>query len=98
LGDVLVWSEVENVSVLGQKAYSKALSTVGLDVGEYVFEVVYSYTGGQTASSFKSFRVKNKSQESELPLGLIITIVMIFIIAAIIIFLFKTGRIYIERK
>jgi hypothetical protein len=56
-GEEIVWSELENVSVLGQKAINKTISTKGLGVGEYTCEVVYAYGDNTTASARASFTI-----------------------------------------
>lgn len=47
----------EDVSVSGQKAYNKTISTEDLTAGEHTYEVVYSYGEDQTASSLGVFTV-----------------------------------------
>lgn len=56
-GTEIIWTEEENVSVLGQIAFNKTLSTEGLSSGEYIYEVVHYYGDNQTASAQKLFTI-----------------------------------------
>jgi hypothetical protein len=94
-GEELVWSSEEDVSVLGQKSYTKTISTDGLSPGSYTFKVVYSYTGGQTASAQGMFSIKAPASK-EFPLIWILLILMLIIIIVIIVILWKKKIIYIE--
>jgi PKD repeat protein len=94
-GDVKVWFEKENVSVLGQKAINKLIPTKGLDVGEYIYEVVYSY-GNTTASTHASFTIKpippSTSPTKLPPFVLIILLVIVILILMVFVFLFFTRK------
>ena len=96
-GEEIIWSEEEDLSILGQLAFNKTISTTGLSSGEYTFEVVHYYGDNQTASAQDTFTVKAQVQPSEgFPLWIIIVIVVILIIIIIIAFLIKTGYISIK--
>jgi PKD repeat protein len=92
---VLVWSDIENVSILGQKAIYKLIPTKGLDVGEYIYEVVYSY-GNTTASTHASFTIKpippSTSSTKLSPFVLIILLVIVILILIVCVFLFFTRK------
>ncbi len=92
---VIIWSAEENVSVLGQKAYNKTISTEGLGSGEYIYEVVYSYGNNQTASARGTLTIKAEPPAEEFPLWIIVVVVVILLIIIVIAFLFKTGYLYI---
>jgi hypothetical protein len=96
-GEQIVWSSEETVSVLSQKTYTKTLSTKGLSPGSYTYEVIYSYTGGQTASAQGIFTV-NALQQSLLEDILLWIVIIIIIIVIIIAVLFKLGYLYFDKK
>ncbi len=81
----IIWSEEENISILGQLAFNKTIYTTGLNSGDYIFEVVHHYGDGQTASAQATFTVKARSSEG-MPLWVIVGFIVT--IAAIILFLF----------
>jgi hypothetical protein len=56
-GEEIVWSELENVTVLGQKVINKPISTKELGVGEYTCGIVYAYGDNITASAHASFTI-----------------------------------------
>jgi PKD repeat protein len=93
----VVWSEEENVFVLGQKAFNKTISTEGLIPGEHAFEVVYNYGDNQTANAQGMFNVNARPPSEGILLGIPIILAMILIIILIIVFLFKTGYLHIEK-
>ncbi len=95
---VVVWTNEENVSVLGQKTYNKTILTEDLSTGEYTYEVVYSYGDDQTASTFKTFTIKARPSSEGFPLWIPIVLVVILIIILIIVFLFKTGFLFMEKR
>jgi hypothetical protein len=90
-GEEIVWSSEENTSVLGQKTYTKTISTDGLSPGSYVNKVIYSYAGSQTASAQGIFAVDAIQQ----PLSgnillwsvIIITIIIMIAIISVIVML-----------
>lgn len=92
----IIWSEEEDLSILGQLAFNKTISTTGLNLGEYTFKVVHYYGDNQTASAQATFTVKAQPSE-EFPLWIIVVILIILIIIIIIAFLIKTGYINIRR-
>ena len=96
--NVVVWTTVEDISVLGQKAFNKTISTEDLSTGEYTYEVVYSYGDDQTASSSKTFTVKARPPREGIPLWIPIVLTVIISIILILIFLFKAGYLYIEKR
>ncbi|MBE3136568.1 MAG: PKD domain-containing protein, partial [Thermoplasmata archaeon] len=97
-GGEIVWSSEENVSVLSQKTYTKTISTDGLSLGSYTYKVIYSYSGGQTASAQGIFTVDAVQQpllENILLWAVIIIIIIIIVIVAV---LFKLGYLYFDKK
>ncbi len=77
----VIWSEEENISVIGQKAFNKTISVEGLTSGGYTLEIVYSYGGNQTASAQSSFTVS--------PTPPIIIVLVAIIIVVFMLFLFQ---------
>jgi hypothetical protein len=96
-GDEVIWSEEEDLSILGQLAFNKTISTTGLSSGNYTFKVVHYYGDDQTASAQATFAVKAQPSEG-IPLWIIIVIIVIIIFIVILAILFKTGYLYIEKK
>ena len=86
----IIWTEEENVSVLGQLAFNKTLSTDGLSEGEYIYEVIQYYGDNQTASAQISFLVNPRPPFVGVPFWTTTTIsvVIVAIIAFFIILLF----------
>jgi hypothetical protein len=97
-GEELVWSSEESVSVLGQKTYTKTISTDGLSLGSYTYKVIYSYSGGQTASAQGVFAVGAVQQPLWENILFWVVIIIIIIIIVIIAVLFKLGYLYIDNK
>jgi hypothetical protein len=93
----VVWKSTESVSVVGQRAYEKTISTDNLSKGEYTYEVVYTYGDNQTASSFKTFTVKAGAGPEGLPLWIPILLIIVIIAIFIVFYLFKKGILYIEK-
>jgi len=85
-GEEVVWQEEENVSVLGQKAFSKTIATEGLRPGEYTFKIIYNYGDNQTTSAEGSFTVNAYPPSEEIPLWVLI--VMAVITVVVVVFLF----------
>ncbi len=79
----IIWSEEENISILGQLAFNKTIYTTGLNSGDYIFEVVHHYGDGQTASAQATFTVKARSSE-----GIPLWVIVGFIVAIVTIILF----------
>jgi hypothetical protein len=82
-GDEIIWSSEENVPVLTQKTYTKAISTDGLSPGSYVNKVVYNYAGSQTASAEDIFTVtaiQKPLSKNNLLWSVIYIIIMIVIV------------------
>jgi hypothetical protein len=94
----VVWTSSESVSVLGQKAFEKTISTDNLSKGEYTYEVVYSYGDNQTASSFKSFTIKASAGPEGVPLWIPIILIIALIAIIVVLYLFKKGILYIEKR
>lgn len=92
-GDEVIWSEEEDLSILGQLAFNKTISTTGLSSGNYTFKVVHYYGDDQTASAQVMFTVNAQPQPpaEEIPLWILILLVVILIIILIIVYLFKIG-------
>jgi PKD repeat protein len=89
---IVVQFEKENVSILGQKVITKLILTKGLDVGRYIYEVVYSYSNA-TASTHASFTIKPiPSSSPTAPLFVIIILLMIIVIAVVTFFVFIFSR------
>lgn len=83
-GAEIIWSSEENVSVLSEKTYTKAISTDGLSPGSYVNKVVYNYADSQTTSVQEIFTIAAIQQ----PLSdniLLWTVIYIIVIIIIII-------------
>jgi hypothetical protein len=98
-GEEIVWSSEENASVLGQKTYTKTISTDGLSPGSYVNKVIYSYAGSQTASAQGIFAVDAIQQPlSENILLWTLIIITIIIMIAIISVLVMLGYISFNKK
>ncbi len=96
--DELIWSDEENVSVLTQKAYNKTILTDELSPGSYTYKVVYSYGDDQTASSSVTFTVNARPPSEGIPLWVIIALMVVIIFVLILVVLFKTGRLYLEKE
>jgi len=94
-GDVKVWFDKENISVLGQKAINKSIPTKGLAVGDYIYEVVYSY-GNTTASTHASFTIQpippTTSPTKVPPFVFIILLVIVILLLIVFVFLFFTRK------
>jgi len=97
-GEEIVWSSEEDVSVLGQKSYTKTISTDGLSPGSYTFKVIYSYAGGETASAQGIFTVDATQQPLSENILLWAIIIILIVIIAIIAVLFKLGFLYFDKK
>jgi hypothetical protein len=92
--NTVVWSITESVSIQGQKAFNKTISTKDLKIGKYTYEVVFNYGDNQIASSFKTFTIKSQPSAGEFPLWIPIVIIIILIIILIIVYLYKKGYLY----
>jgi hypothetical protein len=90
-GEEIVWSETENVSVLGQKVINKLIPTKGLSVGEHTCEVVYVYGGNTTASAHTSFTIFPITPRlTPTPLPPIVAIILaVVVLLAFAVFLFR---------
>jgi hypothetical protein len=97
-GGEIVWSSETNVSVLGQKTYTKTISTNGLSPGSYNYTVTYSYAGGQTASAQGIFTVEAIQRPFWENVLLWVIIIIILLIIAIIVVLYKLGYLYFDNK
>jgi hypothetical protein len=98
-GEEIVWSSEENASVLGQKTYTKTISTDGLSPGSYVNKVIYSYAGSQTASAQGIFAVDAIQQPlSENILLWTLIIITIIIMIAIISVIVMLGYVSFNKK
>jgi hypothetical protein len=97
-GDVFVWSSEEIVSVLGQKTYTKTISTDGLSPGSYTYTVTYNYAGGQTASAQGIFVVETIEQTLSENILLWAVIIIILISIVIIAVMYKLGYLYFNKK
>lgn len=96
-GEEIIWSEEEDLSILGQLAFSKTIATAGFNPGTYTYEVVHRYGDNQTASAQDVFTVNAQPGEG-IPLWILIVLVVIIIIILIIAFLFKTGYLSLAKK
>ena len=85
-GGEIIWVEKEDISVSGQLAFNKTISTEGLDVGEYTLEVVHNYGDNQTASAHNTFLVTAEQSGEESPIW--IYVIFIIIILALLIFFY----------
>jgi hypothetical protein len=95
----IIWSETENVSVLGQRTSNKTITTSGFSPGTYTYTVSYNYTGGQTASAQASFIVKSKSTPGIIPIWILIVVFAIIILISLIaLILFKKGHLSIGKN
>ena len=86
-GTEIIRSSEEVVTVSSQKTYTKTISTNGLKPGSYIYKVIYSYTGGQTASAQGIFTVEAEQQpfwENILLWAVIIIILIIIVIIAVL--------------
>jgi hypothetical protein len=96
-GVEIIWSSEEIVTVSGQKTYTKTISTAGLSLGSYIYKVIYSYAGGQTASAQGVFTIEAEQPfwENILLWAVIIIILIIIVILAV---LYKLGYLYFGKK
>jgi hypothetical protein len=96
-GVEIIWSSEENVSVLSQKTYTKTISTEGLSPGSYIYKVIYSYAGGQTASAQGIFAIEAQQPFWE---NILLWAVIIIILIVTVIFgvLYKGGYLYFDKK
>ncbi|MCK5344250.1 MAG: hypothetical protein KAR20_12640, partial [Candidatus Heimdallarchaeota archaeon] len=79
LDGVALWQQLDDLTVLGQLAFNKTITTSNLEPGIYTYEVVHSYGDNQSASGIGIFTVEEKPSEG-------IPWFIILIILAIIIF------------
>ncbi len=71
--DEMIWTDEENVSVVGQKAFSKEIETSELEPGSYLYAVTFRYGSDQTASAQVPFTVKSHEESmGGIPLEMII--------------------------
>jgi hypothetical protein len=95
-GEEIVWSELENVSVLGQKSINKTIPAKGLGVGEYTCGIVYVYGDNITASAHASFTIAPIPQLTPTLLPPIVPIILavaaISAFVAFLIWFFKKRR------
>ena len=50
-GNTVIWLEEENITIQGQLAFVKQISTDDLNSGEYKFQVIHYYGDNQTATA-----------------------------------------------
>ncbi len=95
-GEEIIWSEEEDLSIWGQLAFNKTISTTGLSSGEYTFEVVHYYGDNQTASAQQLFAIKPPILPVEAPFwtstAIIILVVIIIVVFTLILFWFLKIR------
>ena len=99
-GDIIIWSNITNVSVSGKKSMISSIPTDGFEPGTYRYEVIHRYGDGRYATASQIFVVKEKVappiQESENPYMLIITpIVGIIVLVLILSLLVNKGLLLI---
>ena len=95
-GTEIIWTEEENVSVLGQIAFNKTLSTEGLSSGEYIYEVVHYYGDNQTASAQKLFTIFPSAHpvgvQNRTPTIIILVTIIIVLLAVFLFWYFKLRK------
>jgi hypothetical protein len=97
-GAEIVWSSEEIVTVSSQKTYTKTISTKGLKPGSYIYKVIYSYTGGQTASAQGIFIIEAIQQPLWENILLWAVIIIILIIIVILAVLYKLDYLHFDKK
>jgi hypothetical protein len=97
-GTEIVRSSEEVVTVSSQKTYTKTISTNGLKPGSYIYKVIYSYTGGQTASAQGIFAVEAEQQPFWENILLWAVIIIILIIIVMIVVLYQMGYLHFDKK
>jgi len=95
-GEELIWNESENLSILGQLAFNKKITSEGLSPGEYSLSIVHYYGDNQTASALDKFSIISKKSEWQFPIIFIVSPI-ILIISAILIWIFR-GKIHSDKK
>ena len=75
----IIWVEKEDLSILGQLAFNKTISTNGLDAGEYTLEVVHNYGDNQTASAHITFNVNAEESAEDSPIWIYLIFIVIII-------------------
>ena len=86
--DNIIWCEEENLSISGQLAFNKTISTLGLSTGEYTLEVVHYYGDNQNASAHATFAIKSQENAIKKDDQLWTYVILILVIIALILFLF----------
>jgi hypothetical protein len=86
--DNIIWYEEENLSISGQLAFNKTISTLGLSAGEYTLEVVHYYGDNQNASAHATFTIKSQENAIKKDDQFLTYAILILVIIGLILFLF----------